>query len=179
MIGFSRSFAVKIPKNLKDITVRRRYQACQPHLMCLDGQIFPAQLARRCLSQSANVTTGKPNFNVGTIGHVDHGKTTLTAAITFVLAKRGLAKPVKFDEIDKAKEEKRRGITINIAHIGYESNSRRYSHTDCPGHSDFIKNMICGTAQMDAAVLVIAATDGVMAQTKVLKNILSWLVKLA
>uniref|UniRef100_A0A183GLE9 protein-synthesizing GTPase n=1 Tax=Heligmosomoides polygyrus TaxID=6339 RepID=A0A183GLE9_HELPZ len=110
--------------------------------------------------------TKKPNYNVGTIGHIDHGKTTLTAAITHVLSKQGLAKPVKFDEIDKAKEEKKRGITINIAHIGYESKARRYSHTDCPGHSDFIKNMICGTAQMDAAILVIAATDGVMAQTK-------------
>ncbi|KAK6730142.1 hypothetical protein RB195_006917 [Necator americanus] len=119
----------------------------------------------RRLSQSAQVIS-KSNYNVGTIGHIDHGKTTLTAAITHVLAKQGLAKPVKFDEIDKAKEEKKRGITINIAHIGYESLKRRYSHTDCPGHSDFIKNMICGTAQMDAAVLVIAATDGVMAQTK-------------
>ncbi|KAJ1374403.1 hypothetical protein KIN20_037087 [Parelaphostrongylus tenuis] len=134
--------------------------------MCPSGHILSSELARRCLSQSTNVATSKPNFNVGTIGHVDHGKTTLTAAITFALAKQGLAKAVKFDEIDKAKEEKKRGITINIAHIGYESNSRRYSHTDCPGHSDFIKNMICGTAQMDAAVLVIAATDGVMAQTK-------------
>ncbi|KAK5982961.1 Elongation factor Tu GTP binding domain protein, partial [Trichostrongylus colubriformis] len=121
----------------------------------------------RCFAQSSQITN-KPNYNVGTIGHIDHGKTTLTAAITHVLSKQGLAKPVKFDEIDKAKEEKKRGITINIAHIGYESKARRYSHTDCPGHSDFIKNMICGTAQMDAAILVIAATDGVMAQTKVL-----------
>ncbi|TKR59992.1 hypothetical protein L596_029590 [Steinernema carpocapsae] len=108
----------------------------------------------------------KTNLNVGTIGHIDHGKTTLTAAITKVLAKKGKAKFVKFDEIDKGKEEKKRGITINVAHIGYESEKRRYAHTDCPGHSDFIKNMICGTAQMDAAVLVIAATDGVMAQTR-------------
>uniref|UniRef100_A0AC35TRT4 Tr-type G domain-containing protein n=1 Tax=Rhabditophanes sp. KR3021 TaxID=114890 RepID=A0AC35TRT4_9BILA len=108
----------------------------------------------------------KINLNVGTIGHIDHGKTTLTAAITKVLSEKGGAKFVKFDEIDKGKEEKKRGITINIAHIGYESAKRRYAHTDCPGHSDFIKNMICGTAQMDAAVLVIAATDGIMAQTK-------------
>uniref|UniRef100_A0A1I7ZDK6 protein-synthesizing GTPase n=1 Tax=Steinernema glaseri TaxID=37863 RepID=A0A1I7ZDK6_9BILA len=108
----------------------------------------------------------KTNLNVGTIGHIDHGKTTLTAAITKVLSQKGKAKFIKFDEIDKGKEEKKRGITINIAHIGYESDKRRYAHTDCPGHSDFIKNMICGTAQMDAAVLVIAATDGVMAQTR-------------
>lgn len=108
----------------------------------------------------------KANLNVGTIGHIDHGKTTLTAAITRVLSTKGLAKFVKFDEIDKGKEEKKRGITINLAYIGYESEKRRYAHTDCPGHSDFIKNMICGTAQMDAAILVIAATEGVMAQTK-------------
>ncbi|VDN06818.1 unnamed protein product [Thelazia callipaeda] len=108
----------------------------------------------------------KENLNVGTIGHVDHGKTTLTAAITKVLSAKGKTKFVRFDEIDKAKEEQRRGITINIAHVGYESNLRRYAHTDCPGHSDFIKNMICGTTQMDVAILVIAATDGVMAQTK-------------
>lgn len=119
----------------------------------------------------------KLNFNIGTIGHVDHGKTTLTAAITKVLSKKGKCifllfyfvgktKFVKFDDIDKAAEERKRGITINIAHIGYESANRRYAHTDCPGHRDFIKNMICGTAQMDAAILVVAATDGVMAQTK-------------
>nr|BAF30980.1 mitochondrial elongation factor Tu2 precursor [Strongyloides stercoralis] len=108
----------------------------------------------------------KHNLNVGTIGHIDHGKTTLTAAITKVLSEKGGAKFMKFDDIDKGKEEKKRGITINIAHIGYESAKRRYAHTDCPGHSDFIKNMICGTAQMDAAILVIAATDGIMAQTK-------------
>uniref|UniRef100_A0A914BV10 protein-synthesizing GTPase n=1 Tax=Acrobeloides nanus TaxID=290746 RepID=A0A914BV10_9BILA len=112
--------------------------------------------------------TDKTNFNIGTIGHIDHGKTTLTAAITKVLSKKGHAKYVEFNQIDKAAEEQKRGITINIAHIGYESPQgvRRYAHTDCPGHRDYIKNMICGAAQMDAAILVIAADDGVMEQTK-------------
>ncbi|KAE9550746.1 hypothetical protein FO519_006047 [Halicephalobus sp. NKZ332] len=119
-----------------------------------------------CATFSTDKVATKINVNVGTIGHIDHGKTTLTSAITKVLSKKGGAKYVKFDDIDKGKEEKARGITINIAHIGYESKNRRYAHTDCPGHSDFIKNMICGTSQMDAAILVIAATDGVMAQTK-------------
>ncbi|CAJ0576096.1 unnamed protein product, partial [Mesorhabditis spiculigera] len=126
---------------------------------------FQPQLSARLLA-TASSSKDKPNLNVGTIGHIDHGKTTLTAAITHVLSKKGRAKAIKFDEIDKAKEEKKRGITINIAHLGYESDKRKYSHTDCPGHADFIKNMICGTSQMDVAVLVIAATDGVMAQTK-------------
>ncbi|CEF68511.1 Elongation factor Tu, mitochondrial [Strongyloides ratti] len=108
----------------------------------------------------------KSNLNVGTIGHIDHGKTTLTSAITRVLSEKGGAKFLKFEEIDKSKEEKKRGITINAANVGYESQKRRYAHTDCPGHKDFIKNMICGTSQMDVAILVIAATDGIMPQTK-------------
>ncbi|XP_061174358.1 elongation factor Tu-like [Saccostrea echinata] len=109
----------------------------------------------------------KPFCNVGTIGHVDHGKTTLTAAMTKILSEElGTTKAVKFDEIDKAPEEKKRGITINAAHIAYESNKRRYAHTDCPGHIDFIKNMITGTAQMDGAILVVAATEGTMPQTR-------------
>ena len=108
----------------------------------------------------------KPHVNIGTIGHVDHGKTTLTAAITMTLARRGEAERMKYDEIDKAPEEKARGITINTAHVEYETDNRHYAHVDCPGHADYIKNMITGAAQMDGAILVIAATDGPMAQTK-------------
>jgi elongation factor Tu len=108
----------------------------------------------------------KPHVNVGTIGHIDHGKTTLTAAITHCLSKKGLAKFTAFDEIDNAPEEKARGITINTAHIEYQTEARHYAHVDCPGHADYIKNMITGAAQMDGAILVVSAADGVMPQTK-------------
>ncbi len=108
----------------------------------------------------------KPHVNVGTIGHIDHGKTTLTAAITYVLAKKGLSKQVAFDQIDKAPEEKARGITISTAHVEYETEKRHYAHVDCPGHADYVKNMITGAAQMDGAILVVAATDGPMPQTR-------------
>ena len=108
----------------------------------------------------------KPHVNIGTIGHVDHGKTTLTAAITSILAKQGGAKAMKYDQIDNAPEEKERGITINTTHVEYETAKRHYAHVDCPGHADYIKNMITGAAQMDGAILVIAATDGPMAQTR-------------
>jgi len=108
----------------------------------------------------------KPHVNVGTIGHVDHGKSTLTSAMTKYLSFKGLAKFVPFDEIDKAPEEKERGITIQLAHIEYETEKRHYAHIDCPGHHDYIKNMITGTAQMDGAILVVAATDSVMPQTR-------------
>ena len=108
----------------------------------------------------------KPHVNIGTIGHVDHGKTTLTAAITNVLAKKGLAQAKAYDAIDAAPEEKERGITINSAHVEYETEKRHYAHVDCPGHADYVKNMITGAAQMDGAILVIAATDGPMAQTR-------------
>jgi elongation factor Tu len=108
----------------------------------------------------------KPHVNIGTIGHVDHGKTTLTAAITGVLAQKGLSKKVSYAEIDSAPEEKARGITINISHQEYETDTRHYAHVDCPGHADFIKNMITGAAQMDGAILVVAANDGPMAQTR-------------
>src|SRR5213594_2753693 len=108
----------------------------------------------------------KPHVNVGTIGHIDHGKTTLTAAITKVLASKKLASFVPFDQIDKAPEEKARGITIATAHVEYESLKRHYAHVDCPGHADYVKNMITGAAQMDGAILVVAATDGPMPQTR-------------
>src|SRR5579885_223888 len=108
----------------------------------------------------------KPHLNIGTIGHVDHGKTTLTAAITKILEKRGMAKFIPFDEIDKAPEERERGITIATAHVEYESDKRHYAHVDCPGHADYVKNMITGAAQMDGAILVVSAADGPMPQTR-------------
>jgi len=108
----------------------------------------------------------KPHLNIGTIGHVDHGKTTLTAAITKVLEKKGMAKFMAYDQIDKAPEERERGVTINIAHVEYETTARHYAHVDCPGHADYIKNMITGAAQMDGAILVVSAADGPMPQTR-------------
>jgi elongation factor Tu len=111
-------------------------------------------------------TRTKPHLNVGTVGHVDHGKTTLTAAITNVLASKGWAEKKKFDEIDKAPEEKARGITIAISHVEYETEKRHYAHIDCPGHADYVKNMITGAAQMDGAILVVSAADGAMPQTR-------------
>ena len=114
----------------------------------------------------AKFTRTKPHVNIGTIGHVDHGKTTLTSAITEVLSKQGLAQYVPFDQIDKAPEEKARGITIATAHVEYESARRHYAHVDCPGHADYVKNMITGAAQMDGAILVVSAADGPMPQTR-------------
>ncbi len=108
----------------------------------------------------------KDHVNIGTIGHVDHGKTTLTAAITMVLAKRGLSEVKEFDSIDNAPEEKERGITINTAHVEYQTANRHYAHVDCPGHADYVKNMVTGAAQMDGAIIVVAATDGPMPQTR-------------
>ncbi len=108
----------------------------------------------------------KPHVNVGTIGHVDHGKTTLTAAITTIQSKKGMAQATAYDQIDKAPEEKARGITISTAHVEYESNARHYAHVDCPGHADYVKNMITGAAQMDGAILVVSAADGPMPQTR-------------
>jgi elongation factor Tu len=114
----------------------------------------------------ANFDRSKPHVNVGTIGHVDHGKTTLTAAITTVLAKKGLSELRDFSSIDNAPEEKERGITINTSHVEYQTESRHYAHVDCPGHADYVKNMVTGAAQMDGAILVVAATDGPMPQTR-------------
>jgi elongation factor Tu len=114
----------------------------------------------------AKFERGKPHVNIGTIGHVDHGKTTLTAAITMILAKEGLAEFRSFDSIDNAPEEKERGITINTAHVEYQTANRHYAHVDCPGHADYVKNMVTGAAQMDGAIIVVAATDGPMPQTR-------------
>ncbi len=114
----------------------------------------------------AKYDSKKPHVNIGTIGHIDHGKTTLTAAITMVMACKGQAKRTRYDEIDKAPEEKARGITINTAHVEYETEARHYAHVDCPGHADYIKNMITGAAQMDGAILVVAAPEGAMPQTR-------------
>ncbi|SUY48266.1 elongation factor Tu [Clostridium putrefaciens] len=114
----------------------------------------------------AKFERSKPHVNIGTIGHVDHGKTTLTAAITSVLASRGFAEAFKYDQIDKAPEEKERGITINTSHVEYETENRHYAHVDCPGHADYVKNMITGAAQMDGAILVVSAADGPMPQTR-------------
>jgi len=108
----------------------------------------------------------KPHCNIGTIGHVDHGKTTLTAAITTVLAKKGFAQARAYDQIDNAPEEKERGITINTTHVEYQTDTRHYAHVDCPGHADYVKNMITGAAQMDGAILVVSAADGPMPQTR-------------
>src|ERR1700729_688252 len=108
----------------------------------------------------------KPHLNIGTIGHVDHGKTTLTAAITKVLADKGFSEPRSFDSIDSAPEEKERCITINTAHVEYSTATRHYAHVDCPGHADYVKNMVTGAAQMDGAIIVVAATDGPMPQTR-------------
>jgi elongation factor Tu len=113
-----------------------------------------------------NFVRNKPHLNIGTIGHVDHGKTTLTAAITTVLANAGLSALRSFDSIDSAPEEKERGITINTAHVEYETANRHYAHVDCPGHADYVKNMVTGAAQMDGAILVVASTDGPMPQTR-------------
>ncbi|KAK2990530.1 hypothetical protein RJ640_019810 [Escallonia rubra] len=149
------------------------YSSCRgptaPHLSVsesLAGNDHSALASNPWWRSMATFTRTKPHVNVGTIGHVDHGKTTLTAAITKVLSEEGTAKAIAFDEIDKAPEEKKRGITIATAHVEYETAKRHYAHVDCPGHADYVKNMITGAAQMDGGILVVSAPDGPMPQTK-------------
>lgn len=153
---------LNFPQTFKDVSHLQRQTLLQTQLCSL--KTSAAVLAEPKGKTSFKRT--KPHLNIGTIGHVDHGKTTLTAAITKVLSEAGGAKFHKYDEIDKAPEEKKRGITINAAHVEYETSNRHYAHTDCPGHADYIKNMITGTAQMEGAILVVAATDGQMPQTR-------------
>lgn len=127
--------------------------------------IGPYRYNQTLRSLSTYVRT-KPHINIGTIGHVDHGKTTLTAAITKILSEQGNAKAMNYEDIDKAPEERARGITINATHVEYETANRHYAHVDCPGHADYVKNMITGAAQMDGGILVVSAVDGVMPQTR-------------
>ncbi|XP_015605052.1 elongation factor Tu, mitochondrial [Cephus cinctus] len=159
-------FSPVIRQTVKQIVFTRhlaKYQ-CRNHLT--SRLLLPTVTAQRLYSEKKVFQRDKPHCNVGTIGHVDHGKTTLTAAITKVLSEKALAKAKGYAEIDNAPEEKARGITINVAHVEYQTDTRHYGHTDCPGHADYIKNMITGAAQMDGAILVVAATDGAMPQTR-------------
>jgi elongation factor Tu len=129
--------------------------------------LIALKLAPVCLSsQLSTYVRDKPHINIGTIGHVDHGKTTLTAAITKILSETGQAAERKYEDIDKSPEERARGITINATHVEYETDTRHYAHVDCPGHADYVKNMITGAAQMDGAILVVSAADGPMPQTR-------------
>ncbi|CAD7077757.1 unnamed protein product [Hermetia illucens] len=154
-----------VQRSLKHLIYRRNFgtQVLAFNLRAPAVSVIPS---RNYASEKKVFQRTKPHCNVGTIGHVDHGKTTLTAAITKVLADKELAESKKYSDIDNAPEEKARGITINVAHIEYQTENRHYGHTDCPGHADYIKNMITGTAQMDGAILVVAATDGAMPQTR-------------
>ncbi|XP_029997977.1 elongation factor Tu, mitochondrial [Sphaeramia orbicularis] len=144
------------------------FQLTSPSLLHSSFKLCAVPLSRRTFAAEAKKTYSrdKPHVNIGTIGHVDHGKTTLTAAITKVLADAGGARYKKYEDIDNAPEEKARGITINASHVEYTTANRHYAHTDCPGHADYVKNMITGTAQMDGCILVVAATDGQMPQTR-------------
>ncbi|CAD6234633.1 GSCOCG00002026001-RA-CDS [Cotesia congregata] len=153
-------------KTIKQILFSRHFSKCQRRSLVCSQLYLPQVTSQRLYAEKKVFNRDKPHCNVGTIGHVDHGKTTLTAAITKVLAEQELANAMGYSEIDNAPEEKARGITINVAHIEYSTANRHYGHTDCPGHADYIKNMITGTAQMDGAILVVAATDGAMPQTR-------------
>ncbi|KAH6755102.1 GTP binding Elongation factor Tu family protein [Perilla frutescens var. hirtella] len=163
------SVAVRNPISKRAVALSPRfYSLCRretPSFAEAEPQISSYQFLNLRRSM-ATFTRTKPHVNIGTIGHVDHGKTTLTAAITKILAEEGKAKAVAFDEIDKAPEEKKRGITIATAHVEYETGKRHYAHVDCPGHADYVKNMITGAAQMDGGILVVSAPDGPMPQTK-------------
>ncbi|XP_058197967.1 elongation factor Tu, mitochondrial [Rhododendron vialii] len=167
------SVALRNPHSKRFATLSSQiYQSCRGSISApfsisesLSGNDKPS-LPNPWSRSMATFTRTKPHVNVGTIGHVDHGKTTLTAAITRVLSEEGKAKAVAFDEIDKAPEEKKRGITIATAHVEYETAKRHYAHVDCPGHADYVKNMITGAAQMDGGILVVSAPDGPMPQTK-------------
>ncbi|KAJ8966910.1 hypothetical protein NQ314_003235 [Rhamnusium bicolor] len=161
----ARALAPAIHRSLKQLILNGGI--CKFHNYTKTLQVaVPRYNQKRLYAEKKIFDRTKPHCNVGTIGHVDHGKTTLTAAITKVLADVKLAKARKYQEIDNAPEEKARGITINVAHVEYQTENRHYGHTDCPGHADYIKNMITGTAQMDGAIMVVAATDGVMPQTR-------------
>ncbi|XP_011139445.2 uncharacterized protein LOC105183189 [Harpegnathos saltator] len=165
LISAKTIFSPVLKQTFKQIVFTRQLPKCQNYQ--LTGQLFlPIVSSQRSYAEKKVYARTKPHCNVGTIGHVDHGKTTLTAAITKVLAEKDLAIAKGYTEIDNAPEEKARGITINVAHVEYQTENRHYGHTDCPGHADYIKNMITGTAQMDGAILVVAATDGTMPQTR-------------
>ncbi|XP_047351844.1 elongation factor Tu, mitochondrial-like [Vespa velutina] len=153
-------------QTIRQVHLNRHIVNCQQHKILCSRLLSPIITSQRFYAEKKIFNRDKPHCNVGTIGHVDHGKTTLTAAITKVLSEKQLATAKGYSEIDNAPEEKARGITINVAHIEYQTEKRHYGHTDCPGHADYIKNMITGTAQMDGAILVVAATDGTMPQTK-------------
>ncbi|XP_033342445.2 elongation factor Tu [Megalopta genalis] len=159
-------FNPALRRTVKQIFYIEHFVKHQFHDRLRIGSFLPNITAQRFYAEKKVYSREKPHCNVGTIGHVDHGKTTLTAAITRVLAEKELATLKAYAEIDNAPEEKARGITINATHVEYQTNNRHYGHTDCPGHADYIKNMITGTAQMDGAILVVAATDGTMPQTR-------------
>ncbi|XP_043491693.1 elongation factor Tu, mitochondrial-like [Polistes fuscatus] len=165
LISVREIFTPVFRHSIKHVYLSRHIVKCQHNKLC-NQLLLPTIIGQRFYAEKKVFSRDKPHCNVGTIGHVDHGKTTLTAAITKVLSEKQLAKAKGYSEIDNAPEEKARGITINVAHIEYQTEKRHYGHTDCPGHADYIKNMITGTAQMDGAILVVAATDGTMPQTR-------------